>query len=252
MRFVKILDALSIPPDARVDQRVPKKLLLEQDIPTPADKHQIQDRIEELLWVAALKPTNIGVPSYRDNIRDYLEIAVVTVTLRQTAKVPRITELVHRTIPYPVVLISDHDDAISLSLAHKRWSQGEIGKVVIEDIRQTKPFHPESPTDVELSFLTGLRISSLPRTNLFTLYQGWLDCIAWLEAAQITGNITSLTLGKRSKDLWNTLDEYTRISRDITALRSQAEKEKQLNRRVELNLRIKKLEAELAGTLKTL
>ncbi|AGG05704.1 DUF4391 domain-containing protein [Dehalococcoides mccartyi] len=252
MRFVKILDALSIPPDARVDQRVPKKLLLEQDIPTPADKRQIQDGIEELLWVAALKPTNIGVPSYRDNIREYLEIAVVTVTLRQTAKVPRITELVHRTIPYPVVLISNHDDAISLSLAHKRQSQGEIGKVVIEDIRQTRPFHPESPTEVELSFLTGLKISSLPRTNLFTLYQGWLDCIAWLEAAQITGNITSLNSGKRSKDLWNTLDEYTRLSRDITTLRAQAEKEKQLNRRVELNLKIKKLEAELADTRKTL
>ncbi|MDP4280176.1 MAG: DUF4391 domain-containing protein [Dehalococcoides mccartyi] len=252
MRFVKILDALSIPPDARVDQRVPKKLLLEQDIPTPADKRQIQDGIEELTWVAALKPTNIGVPSYRDNIREYLEIAVVTVTLRQTAKLPRLTELIHRTIPYPVVLISDHDDAISISLAHKRQSLGEIGKVVIEDIRQTKPFHPESPTEVELSFLTGLRISSLPRTNLFTLYQDWLNCIAWLEAAQITGNITSSKTGKGSKELWNILDEYTRLSREVTALRSQAEKEKQLNRRVELNLRIKKLEAELAGTLKTL
>ena len=49
-------------PDARVDQRVPKKLLLEHGAPTAADKRQINDGIEELLWVAALKPTTIGVP----------------------------------------------------------------------------------------------------------------------------------------------------------------------------------------------
>lgn len=252
MSMVKIIDALSIPPDARINQRVPKKLLLEQDIPTSADRRQIQDGIEELLWIAALKPTNIGVPSYRDNIREYLEIAVLAVTLRETSKVPRLTELIHRKIPYPVVLVSVHDDAASVSLAHKRWSQGEIGKVVIEEIRQTNAFHPESPTELESSFLSGLRISSLPRTNLFTLYQGWLDCIATLEAARITGNFTSSGSGKHSKGLWNTLDEHTRLLRDITALRSQAEKEKQINRRVELNLKIKKLEAELADTLKAL
>lgn len=245
MRFIKILDALSIPPDARVDQRVPKKLLLEQDIPTPADKRQIQDGIEELLWVAALKPTNIGVPSYRDNIREYLEIAVVTVTLRQTAKVPRITELVHRTIPYPVVLISDHDDTISLSLAHKRWSQGEIGKVVIEDIRQTKPFHPESPTEIELSFIADLVISSLPRTNLFTLYQGWLDRIAILEAAQISGKYTSRALNEYSKELRGALDEYAQLRQGIAGLKARAGKEKQINRLVDLNLEIKRLEENL-------
>ena len=247
MSVRRVIDALSIPPDALVDQRVPKKLLLEQDIPTPADKRQIQDGIEELSWVAALKPTNIGVPPFRDNIREYLEISVLTVTLRPAVKPPRLIELIHRAIPYPVALIADHDGAVSVSLAHKRWSQGEIGKVVVEDIRLTKPFHPETPTELETSFLAGLRLSSLPRTNLFILYQGWLDCIASLEAAQITGKFVSPGSGKRSKELRNALDEHTRLLRDIIALRAQAEKEKQLNRRVELNLEIKRLETEIAS-----
>ena len=33
-------------------------------------------------------------------------------------------------------------DAVSLSLAHKRWSQGEAGKVVIEDVRRTVQLRP--------------------------------------------------------------------------------------------------------------
>lgn len=252
MSVMKVIDALSIPPDARVDQRVPKKLLLEQNIPTSADKRQIQDGIEELLWLAALKPTNIGVSAFSDNMREYLEISVLTSKFRSAAKLLRLIELIHRAIPYPVILIVAHREAVNISLAHKRWSQGEIGKVVIEDIRYTEPFHPGAPTQLESSFLTGLKISGLPRTNLFTLYQGWLDCMAALEAAQITGKFVTPDSVERSKTLRTTLDEQARLRRDITALRAQAEKEKQLNRRVELNLKIKDLEAELADTLKTL
>ncbi len=136
-----------------MDQRVPKKLLLEQGAPTAADKRQIQDGIEEMIWVAALKPTNIGVPIFRDGEREYLEIAVLTATLRTAAKPSRLTELIHRAIPYPLLLVAAHRDAVSVSLAHKRWSQGEIGKVVIEGLHHTAPFRADSPNPEEALFL---------------------------------------------------------------------------------------------------
>ena len=108
MNVAALVDALALPPDARVDQRVPKKLLLEQGAPTAADKRQITGGIEEMLWIAALKPTNIGVPEYRDAVRECLEIAVLTVALRPAAKPTRLVELIHRAIPYPVVLVAEH------------------------------------------------------------------------------------------------------------------------------------------------
>jgi hypothetical protein len=40
------LTALALPPEARVDQRVPKKMLLEQGAPTAADKRLIQDGLD--------------------------------------------------------------------------------------------------------------------------------------------------------------------------------------------------------------
>src|ERR1035441_2223177 len=144
MSTAPVIDALAIPLEARVDRRVPKKLLLEQGAPTAADKRHIQDCIEEMTWVAALKPINIGVPAFRDAVREYLEIAVLTVALRPTAKPPRLIELIHRAIPYPLVLVTEHRGAVNLSLAHKRWSQGETGKMVIEDLRQV-PLNPDTP-----------------------------------------------------------------------------------------------------------
>lgn len=251
MSFASVIDALAIPNEALVDQRVPKKLLLEQGAPTAADKRQIQDAIEEMTWVAALKPTNIGVPAFREAEREYLEIAVLTVAFRPSAKPLRLIELMHRAVPYPLVLVTEHRDVLTLSLAHKRWSQGEAGKVVIEDVRQT-PLNPDADATKEASFLASLAISQLPSLNLFALYSGLLARMAALEAARITGTFAPPDTAERAAVLRVGLDLHVRLKRDLAILRVRADKEKQLNRRVELNIEIKRLEAELAATKETL
>lgn len=252
MKAMDIIAAFTLPPECRVDQRVPKKLLVENGAYTTADKRQINEGIEELIWVAALKPNTVGVPEYRDTVREYLEIAVLTVTFRASVKQNRMVELIHRAIPYPVVLVANINNAASLSLAHKRWSQGETGKVVIEDIRQTHQFQLDSPTKIESVFLAGIALSQLSRQNLLVLYQGWMDRIAALEAAQITGTFMTPGSIDRGTVLQDDLNKYTRLQREIAVLRTQAAKEKQINRRVELNLEIKRLESEQARITKSL
>lgn len=252
MSAALVISALALPPESRVDQRVPKKLLLEQTNVTPVDKRQLQDGIEDLNWIAALKPTNVGVPAYRDDVREYLEIAVLSATLRSSAKIARITELIHRAIAYPLFLITDQAGGVCLSLAHKRWSQGETGKVVIEDLRSTANFRPDAPKPEESLFLISLAISTLSNSNLFTLYQGWLDRVNSLKAAQITGQFAPPKSANHSLVLRDGLTAHAQLQRDISSLRAQAAREKQLNRRVELNLELKRLEAELAAVSQSL
>jgi len=252
MMIDKIIEALSIPLNARVDKRVPKKKLMEQSIPTAGDKKQIQDGVDETTWIAALKPNNIGVPIFRDNLREYLEIIILTTKLRETAKTTRLIELIHRAIPYPVVLITEQSDTVCLSLSHKRWSLGESGKVVIEDLRITAPFQPESPTANQSAFLSSLALSSLPRRDLFSIYQGWLDRMAALEASEITGVFKLPVSIDRSFVLRENLDNHSKLKHEIAILRSSAEKETQINRRVELNLEIKLREDEISTVLQTI
>ncbi|MBM4093239.1 MAG: DUF4391 domain-containing protein [Planctomycetes bacterium] len=247
-----IIAALALPEDARVEQRVPKKLLMEQGAPTAADKRAIQDGIEELFWVAALKPTNVGVPAFRDDVREYLEIAVLTATIRHGGKVGRLVELVHRAIPYPVVLISrggaENAETASFSVAHKRWSQGEAGKVVIEDVQCTAAFAGDAPTPEEAGFLASLPVAGLPRGDLFALYQGWVDRVAALGAARITGAFAVPGATAQGEVLRDGLEAHKAMERELVQLRARAKKEKQINRRVELNLEIKRLEVEMAAS----
>jgi hypothetical protein len=246
MSFATVIDALGIPPSALVEQRVPKKLLLEHGAPTAADKRQIQDGIEEIVWVAALKPTNIGVPAFQDAERQYLEIAVLTVELRPAAKPARLIELIHRAIPYPLVLTTGQDESVSLSLAHKRWSQGEAGKVVIEDIRQVA-LCPDAPSTQEAAFLACLAVSRLPPRDLFTLYDGMLARLVALEASRITGAFAPPDSPDQAAAIREGLDLHAWLQRDLDLLRARAAKEKQINRRVELNLGIKALESKLSS-----
>ena len=94
-----LIAALALPGSALVDRRVPKSMLVENAAPTPGDKRRIRDGIEEIRWLAVLKPTTIGVAEYRDDAREYLEIAVLQVTLRPGARADRIIELMHRAVP---------------------------------------------------------------------------------------------------------------------------------------------------------
>ena len=245
MSFAPVIDALGIPPNVLVEQRVPKKLLSEHGAPTAADKRQIQDGIEEIVWVAALKPTNIGVPAFEDAERQYLEIAVLTIEFRPAARTVRLIELIHRAIPYPLVLVTGLGEAVSLSLAHKRWSQGEAGKVVIEDVRQVA-LDPDVFSTQEAEFLASLAVSHLPSRDLFTLYDGMLARLAALEASRITGVFAPPDSAEDSTALRKGLDRHTRLQRDLDLLRAKAGKEKQINRRVELNLEIKAIESKLA------
>jgi hypothetical protein len=240
MTFAPIIAALALPPETLVGQRVPKKLLVENGAPTAGDKRQINDGIEEILWHAALKPANLGVPAYRDAVREYLEIAVLTVAFRSVAKPARLVELIHRAIPYPVLLVATMGETATVSVAHKRWSQGESGQIVIEELRVTAPFQPENAMAETAQFLARLAVGSLPQGSLFALYQSWLDSVLALEAAQITGALRE------------SLDARVATLHELALLRAQAEKETQINRRVELNLAIKKLDARIAELDKNL
>ena len=84
-----IVSALDLPPRARVDARVPKKMLVEQGAPTTADKRAIQNGIDEMQWLAALKPNTIAIPAFSDEFHDYSEIAVIAAALRRDSRSAR-------------------------------------------------------------------------------------------------------------------------------------------------------------------
>lgn len=236
-----VIAALELPAVAMVNQRVPKKMLADNGAPTAADKRSILDGIEEIQWLAALKPDNIGVPEFRDDTRTYLELAVLSVNLRAGTKTARLAELVHRAIPYPVLLLVQSDDGLTVSLAHIRQAQNEAVKTVLDgdSVLATIP-----GDDTGRTFLQAMALPRQPRSDLFALCQGWIDTVMALEAAQLTGRFTVSESREQAAARRVVLHRCRDIDSQIASLRTSAAKEKQVARQVGSNLKINVLQAE--------
>lgn len=247
MKASLLLDALELPASALVNKRVPKTMLQEHGAATAADKRYIQEGIEQLVWVAALKPTTIGVAEVRDEGREVIEIAVLQLTLRENAKVGRLIELVHRAVPYPVLLIAEQGNQAILSLAKKRWSQAEAGKTVLDGDVVSVAWGPGQDAAFWPAFQNALALGQQPRTTLDALVQGWIDTLLALQAAWLTGVFTMPTTPEQAVLRRKALQECRSLDREIAGLRATAAKEKQMARRVDLNLELKRLEAARAA-----
>lgn len=255
-----LISALGLPASCRVDQRVPKKMLIENAAPTSADKRLINDSIEEVQWLAALKPNTVGVAQYGDDEREYLELAVLCVATRHapgdSASTPnkavhttRLAELVHRAVPYPVLLLLTAPQGLFLSLAHKRWAQNEAGKVVLDGEPTTVDIPANDTPDLsaEHPFVQALALTRQPQTSLLALYQGWMDCLTAWQAAQVTGRFTITATAAQAAARREALRSYQALELESARLRALAAKEKQMAKQVELNLALKRLNAELAS-----
>lgn len=244
MTAESVIAALNLPARSRVDQRVPKRLLLENGAPTPADKRLINDGVEGIYWLAALKPATCGVPEFRDEVREYLEIAVIQMTLREQAKEARLVELLHRAVPYPVVLVTERAESVSLSLAQKRQSLKEANKVVLDGELVSVDVQP-THGGVHTAFLQALDLVRQPRVTLCTLYRGWLDTAVALQAALVTGVFVLLDSAERAQQRRQAMHTAMQLQAQIAELRRAAGKVSQMARQVELNLQLHKLEGQL-------
>ena len=261
-----VLKALALPERARVDQRVPKKMMAEHGAPTAADRRLLTDGIEELQWIAALKPSTVAIPEHRADGREYLELAVLSVQVRAThgkaSQWLRLAELVHRAVPYPVLLIqtlvpgavatageaSPQPPAqLALSLAHKRAAQNEAGKVVLDgELVRSELLGPDNGTaSVAGPLLEAMALDRQPHQDLMALYQGWMDCLTAAEAARLTGNFRLPNGPTAAAAQREALRACHRLEQEAARLRSQAAKERQIAKQVDLNLALQRLQADL-------
>ncbi|MCU4119735.1 DUF4391 domain-containing protein [Variovorax sp. N23] len=244
-----IVESLALPASSRVNQRVPKKMLAEYGGATATDRRLLTEGIEEAHWLAAIKPATAAVPAWRDEVREYLEVAVLSVELRashaRATQLQRLTELVHRAVPYPVLLILLTPGAVELSLAHKRAAQNEAGKVVLDG--DIVSLALDAGLSHPASLLAALPVDAQPHTHLHALYQGWMDCLIAAQAERVTGSFSVAVTPDQAAIRRAALLEHQRLELEAARLRALAAKETQIAKRVEQNLALQRLQGELTA-----
>jgi hypothetical protein len=232
MTVDEFLQMLELPDATRVQQRVPKKLLVEHGAATPHDKRLIQDGIDEITWLASLKPHLTGVPAYEDEHRHYREVAVLSLTLRAGTRPARLVELLHRAVPHPVLLATTVDQTLSLSVAHLRKSQTEADQTVLDGPLLSVAMPADGG---DATFRAALSLAGQPRSDLYALVQGWMDTLSALDVAQETGIFRPSGSREQAAVRHSALQQLRLLRAQAAELQTRAAKERQLARQVALN-----------------
>ena len=235
---------LGFPDASKLDRRVYKRLILEHGQLTSTDKKSLSKDVRRITWKYTLKASTVQVLPYEDSERAYLEVAVVEVVLSSRSRAARLSEMIQRAIPYPVLLVMAEGSSLCVSVAHKRFSRAEKGSVVAEDFLLS-PWIGQALSQVDESFCEELALRSLSQVDFYALYQNMVGAVLARNCAELTGTFV-LDVAEGAQSRRRRLEQCLEMERAISSLRGAVQPAIQFARKVELNTRIKELEARLA------
>jgi len=235
---------LALPDSCRLDKRIFKKLFYDNGQLHAADKIAFSDDIDEIIWRYTLKPETINIARYDDSEREYHEIAIIQVALKNNKRLKRLAQIIQRTIPYPVLLVFTIQDSVLLNIAEKRINKVDQSKLVMDDLIYTDWFNLADLNDYQHTFIERFVMKQYSYQDLYHCYQSISNAIINLNCADITGHYQTDTI-ITDTDRRVCLAEIHRLEQQQNELRTALKKESQLNRKMALNVQIKQLEQTL-------
>ena len=239
---------LAIPDSCYLDRRIYKKQFYDNAQLSKTDQQHFSNRIDTIEWRYTLKPATINIPKYVDDQREYLEIALLQVTLKGEAPTAsqrtRLAEIIQRAIPYPLMLVFvQGNHTLALQLAYKRINQADPGKMTIEESFDSGWIDLHQLSDHQQSFLDDFIVTHCRFTDLYQFYQDLVSRIIALNCDRLSGyySLTGETAPQRQEQL----EEINSLQQQIMRLRTALKKETQFNRKVELNIQIKQLDQKI-------
>lgn len=233
-------DYMAIPEKCLLDKTLFKKLFQEHADLDVTDKKALKDDIDKIRWVYTLKPTTINIAPFKNEERDYDEVAVIQVDLLSAKRAQRIAAFVNKAIPYPIVLVFTFNDTIAVCVADKRINQADKTKWVIEDTWMTEWFNPDSPNKMQQEFLHALEIKNLSFVNFYAFFTDIKNSLISLNTANRSGAFSKVT-NEQANDKSTALKAIEKLEFEKTELQNKMSKETQMGKQVALATKIKNI-----------
>lgn len=208
------------PKQAEFNRVLPKSKIYVHAKPSKALKDLFVSQIGEIVWKYKLSPETINLPA-RHGIT---EIQVFEIALKGEELDEDVLHTIDKAIPFPILFQLTHGDRIRFSCAYKRPSDADSTKWVIE-----------------ASFTTDWQPGSQERPSLPVV----LDLASLYEHLIRRHLPLPQRLGENLRDQ---VARYTTIQtkeKECQQLEGRLNREKQFNRKVEMNAALRCLRAEL-------
>lgn len=199
-----------------VDKLIPKSKFYSEGGANTRVERLFIEQIESIYWANKLSSATMNIESQED----LREVQIFSVNARAEMLDLEIFRYIDKLIPSPIIFEVYFQDKVKVIAAYKRLNQADNSKVVIGDYFQTE-WLPIERQDLPLF----LRLSELYEFLISQLLPN-------------KTNATSLA------DKMRLNQEIAQLETRIKQLEQQLKREKQFNRKAELNINLLKLQDE--------
>ncbi|MEZ9927054.1 DUF4391 domain-containing protein [Vibrio breoganii] len=285
--FDVVYERLALPDSTYLGTRITKKMILENNELSSSDKKLVNEVVHSVEWVNTLKPETLNIPTYVTETVEYIEVALLKVTLKsdnsnlgrlKLSLINKVAKLFHTLIPYPVILMIELDGQFAISLADKRINQSDSSKLVIEHYYNSQWFSVVGLKRNEKEFLNDFTLKNVSSVNYYELYQDFISMLLALEASYISGsystkssrnsNVEKSEFGSSqdenvghsddsiSHETFNEmsneekshlLKELASLEAELTNIRNKLKKEVQMNEKMRLNVQARKVKQAISA-----
>lgn len=208
------------PPQAAVNRPIAKAKIYAHARPSKRVRELFVAQVGEILWKYKLSPETINLPAQRG----IQEIQVFEVSLKTSELDPAVLQAMEKAVPFPLLFRLVHEDRVRFCAAYKRPSEADASKWVIEAVFQSQ----WQPQDADCP--------PLPiALDLASLYEQILRKHIPLPpraGESIAEHVERFNKVQTSKKL-------------LSQLETKLTQERQFNRKVELNARLRELTEQL-------
>lgn len=208
------------PKAAAFGRKVAKSKIYQHATPSIKVKNLFVQQVEKITWTYKLSPATINLPA-SDGVQ---EIQVFTISLRTGELSQDVLNTIDKAIPSPILFELKYVDKTKYAASYKRPSEADKSKWVVSSYFQSA-WLEENAT-----------VSKLPVVlTMGALYQSFLTSLSPLPFKK----------GEDLDRLVSRIDLLRIKEREAEKLENRINKEKQFNRRVELNKTLNKLKQEI-------
>lgn len=215
------LALFSFPAQARVARVVPKNKIYEHGPVSSALRDKFVSQVEQINWAYKLAPETINLPA-RGGVA---EIQIFDIVLKVSELDKDVLRAIDRAIPLPIIFQLHHEQHTRMVAAFKRPSEADTSKWVVDGYFAGNWLPIDSPRQ------------PLPiALDLQGLYEQLLRCLL----------PNSARSGESLPEQLARLNRLRSLHSERAKLDARMHKEKQFNRKVGLNAKLREIQNEIA------
>lgn len=180
--------------------------------------------------LAIISPNNTNIPKYEDETERFEEIHFYWIQVQNIKKAVAVYKVFAQIMPYPLVILFT-DDNHSCWVLSTHTKQKHTHLLSVDQIYETDEMIP--PEEV----IAFLRFTEMDNVNIKMIYYSWIKQLLQIELKYRYGIQRDITLED------NILQQLKELDKQIEQFVNQAKREKQMNKRIALQLEANKLKS---------